>query len=117
MLSSADQAASGIASTLAIIAVSASLGMLIAWRAPGIDRYAQDWLIRARGTLPAPDDIAIVAIDENSVARLGRFPWPRSVLARAIDALAAAQPKAIALDILIADPSLPDEDNALARSI
>src|SRR5437763_13803005 len=101
MLYPADQAGSG-ASTLAIIVVSASLGMLIAWRAPGIDRYAQDWLTRARGTLPAPDDIAIVAIDENSVAHLGRFPWPRSVLARAIDAVAAAPPKAIALDVLIA---------------
>jgi PAS domain S-box-containing protein len=113
----AQQGDGGAASTLAIVAVSALLGMLIGWRAPGLDRYAQDWLMRARGTLSAPDDIAIIAIDETSVARLGRFPWPRSVMGRVIDAVAAAQPKAIALDILFADPTQKDEDGALARSI
>ena len=38
-------------------------------------------------------------------------------MARAIDALAAAQPKAIALDILFADPTDPEADELLARSI
>src|SRR5262249_16393774 len=106
-----------IASTLAIIAVSALLGMFIDWRAPGLDRYAQDWLMRARGTLPAPDDIVIVAIDEPSIAQLGRFPWPRSLMARVIDGLALAQPKAIALDVLYTDPTTNEEDGALAQAI
>lgn len=106
-----------IASTLAIIVVSALLGMLIDWRAPGIGRYAQDWLMRARGTLPVPEDIAIVAIDDNSIARLGRFPWPRSVMARTISAVSTAQPKAIALDVLFADSTAGGEDRALESSI
>src|SRR6476661_5776049 len=46
----------------AIIAVSALLGMLVDWRAPGIERYTRDWLMQVRGQLPPPDDIAIVAI-------------------------------------------------------
>ena len=62
-----------IAAALAIIAISASLGMIVDWRAPGISRYMHDWLMRARGPLPVPDDIAIVAIDEPSIARFGRF--------------------------------------------
>ena len=57
-----------IAGTLAVIAVSASLGMLVDWRASGISRYTEDWLVRAREPLPEPDDIAIVAIDELSLA-------------------------------------------------
>ena len=77
----------------------------------------RDWMIRARGPLPAPDDIAIVAIDEPSIARFGRFPWPRALSARAIDAIAAAQPKAIAVDVLYADPTSETDDSALARSI
>src|SRR5437868_1592036 len=112
-----EQSGHGFVSTLAIIAISACLGMLIDWRAPGIDRYAQDWFMRARGALPAPADIAIVAIDESSVRRLGRFPWPRSVIARAIDAVAAAGPKAIALDVLFTDTTTRDDDAALAESI
>jgi len=47
----------GIAWIIAIIAVSAGLGMLVEWRAPGISRYAHDWLMQLRGTLPVPDDI------------------------------------------------------------
>ena len=100
--------------TVAIILVSASLGVLVDWRAPGIERYTRDWLMRARGPLPAPDDIAIVAIDDASIARFGRFPWPRSVMAKAIDALSAAQPKVIALDVLFTDPTIPEDDDELA---
>src|ERR1017187_3100049 len=85
---------------LAIAVVSASLGMLADWRAPGIARYARDWMIQARGSLPVPDDIAIVAIDEPSIARFGRFPWARALSARAIDVIVAAQPKAIGVDVL-----------------
>ncbi len=106
-----------IASLAAIVVVAALLGTLVCWRAPGIDQYMRDWMIRARGSLPAPDEIAIVAIDEPSIARFGRFPWSRALAARAIDVIAAAQPKAIALDVLYADPTSASDDRTLARSI
>ena len=73
-------------SLAAIVIVSAQLGTFVSWSAPGIDQYIRDWMIRARGLLPPPDDIVIVAIDEPSIARFGRFPWSRSVSAHAIDA-------------------------------
>jgi signal transduction histidine kinase/CHASE2 domain-containing sensor protein len=103
--------------SLAIVLASASAGILVDWRAPGLGRYASDWLMRARGPLPVPDDIAIVAIDETSMARFGRFPWSRQVIARTVDTLAAAHPKAIALDVLFTDPSTQEDDDNLARSI
>ena len=96
---------------------SASAGILVDWQAPGIARYTRDWLMRARGPLPVPDDIAIVAIDEISMVRFGRFPWSRQVIARAIDTLSAARPKVIALDVLITDPTTQEDDDDLARSI
>lgn len=102
---------------LAIVALAATLGVLVDWRAPGLERYARDWLMRARGPLPTPGDIAIVAIDEPSVARFGRFPWSRQVMAKAVEAIAAAQPKVIAIDVLFADPTVQDDDDALARAI
>ncbi len=102
---------------VAIVLISASTGMLLDWRASGISRYSRDWLMRTRGTIQAPDDIAIVAIDEASIKRFGRFPWPRTVLARAIDAVAATRPKAIALDVLFTDPTTPNDDGELAQAI
>ena len=106
-----------IAWTVAIVAVSACVGLAVDWNAPGISRYARDWMMRARGVLPPPDDIAIVAIDEPSIARFGRFPWSRQVIARAIDAVEAGKPRAIALDVLLTDPTNQEADETLARSI
>src|SRR5215471_17466739 len=104
-------------STIAIVLVSACAGLGVDWRAPGLARYTRDWLMRARGPLPVPEDIAIVAIDEASVSRFGRFPWSRQVMARTIDSVATAKPKVIALDVLFADPTTQEDDDALARSI
>jgi signal transduction histidine kinase/CHASE2 domain-containing sensor protein len=109
--------AAKIAWSLAIVVASASAGILVDWQAPGIGRYTRDWLVRARGPLPVPEDIAIVAIDEPSMALFGRFPWSRQVIARTIDALAAARPKVIALDVLFTDPTTQEDDENLARSI
>jgi signal transduction histidine kinase/CHASE2 domain-containing sensor protein len=97
--------------------ISAAVGLWVDWRAPGLARYAQDWLMRLRGPLPVPDDIAIVAIDEPSMARFGRFPWSRQVIARTIDTIASAKPKVIAVDVLFTDPTTQEDDDLLARSI
>jgi PAS domain S-box-containing protein len=108
---------SRVAWLLYIAFVSATLGMLVSWRAPGLDLYARDWLMRTRGLLPPPNDIVIVAIDEASIVRYGRFPWPRSVIARAVGVVASAHPKAIAVDVLFSEATSSSEDSALADSI
>ncbi|MDX2034357.1 MAG: CHASE2 domain-containing protein [Blastocatellia bacterium] len=102
---------------LAILLISAMGGMVASYRAPWLQLYVRDALMRARGTAPISDEIVIVAIDEASIARYGRFPWARSVMARALDRLAEAKPRAIALDVLYSDPSAESEDEALAASI
>ncbi|MCI0391023.1 MAG: CHASE2 domain-containing protein [Acidobacteria bacterium] len=91
--------------------------MWIGWRAPGLEISARDSLMRQRGLLQAPDNIVIVAIDETSLKRFGRFPWPRSLMARALDRLKDAQPKAIALDVLYVEPTNSSDDSALAAAI
>lgn len=102
---------------IAIVIISAAAGMICVWLAPGLDAYARDRLIQARGPVAPPDDIVIVAIDEASIARLGRFPWSRDLTARAIDTIVHAQPKVIALDVLYSEPSTGANDAALAESI
>src|SRR5262245_13034347 len=78
---------------------------------------ARDWLTRQRGLLPPAEDIVIVAIDESSLKRFGRFPWPRSLMARALDSLKSAGPKAIALDVLYVEPTTKADDAALASAV
>ena len=47
-------------------------------------------------TIRQPSDrIAVIAIDDQSIANLGRWPWSRDIHARLIDQLAAAKAKTI----------------------
>ncbi len=68
---------------------------------------------------PAPADIIIVAIDENSLSELGRWPWSRKVHANLINRLKQDGALVIGLDIIFAEPDLLDmgADEALAESI
>lgn len=47
------------------------------------------------------DRIAVIAIDDQSIANLGRWPWSRDIHAKLIDKLAAAKAKTIVTDIFL----------------
>lgn len=64
-------------------------------------------------TVGAADDVVIIEIDDESLARVGRWPWPRGLHASAIRQLADA--RVIGLDVLIAEPSA--DDALLANAI
>lgn len=68
---------------------------------------------------PAPDDIVIVAIDEPSLERIGRWPWRRAIHATLIEKVAAAKPRAIGIDLILTEPDArdPQGDASLARAL
>ena len=70
-------------------------------------------------TRPVADDIIIIAIDDESLNDLGRWPWPRSTHARLLNQLTHESPRAIGLDIIFSEPdaSNPLADVLLARAI
>ena len=49
----------------------------------------------------AKPEIVIVDIDRDTIAALGPWPWPRTRLARLVNAAAMARPTALGIDILI----------------
>ncbi|MDC7717585.1 diguanylate cyclase [Vogesella sp. DC21W] len=80
-----------------------------------LDYRVQD-LINQALAADASEQIVIVAIDEKSLAQLGRWPWPRELLAEAIGKLGHA--RAVGLNLLLAEHSEhPESDQALARAI
>lgn len=81
------------------------------------DRTFYDRVVTASAQHADASDIVIVAIDENSIAELGYWPWRRAVHARLIDRLRSA--RVVAFDIIFSDanPAYPDDDDALARAI
>ena len=60
--------------------------------------------------------VAIVDIDRATLEQVGAWPWSRERLAELVDAIAAARPKAIGIDILLVgtDERSP---GALARNL
>src|SRR5215475_14296491 len=102
---------------IAIVLASVSIGVGLDWRMPELDLAVRDWLLRSRGKIPPPSEIVIIAIDEASIARLGRFPWPRGLMARGLERISAARPKVIALDVLYSEPTTPSDDQSLATAV
>lgn len=63
--------------------------------------------IRARAAQPeASSEIVIVAIDDASIGKIGRWPWPRAVIADAVDLLARHDAKVIGIDLLYPEEEL-----------
>ena len=48
--------------------------------------------------------LRVVAIDDASLAELGQWPWPRTVLAKIVDRLTAMGARVVALDIVLSEP-------------
>lgn len=63
----------------------------------------------------ADERIVIVAIDDQSLAQLGRWPWPREVQQRLIDRLDQAGVAAVGYDVLFVEPAAGDD--ALAQAM
>ena len=70
---------------------------------PSLERKAYDLGVVATSRTPL-DKIAVIAIDEQSLANLGRWPWSREVLAKMTDSLSAAKAKVIAYTVLFSEP-------------
>ena len=70
-------------------------------------------------TRDVPEDIIIVAIDDESLNDLGRWPWPRAIHAELINKIGLESPRAIGLDIIFSEPDADDHqsDSMLAQAI
>jgi serine/threonine-protein kinase len=67
-----------------------------------LERRAYDWGVQATSRAPS-DRIAVIAIDDASIANIGRWPWPRTVLAGMTDRLVEAKAKVVANAIFLSE--------------
>lgn len=92
-----------------LCAAGMALGLLSTWSHRLTDRLF---------VTKAPDPrVAIIAIDDAAMARLGRWPWPRTVHAQLIDKISQAKPLAIGYDVNFPETSDQENDKALADSL
>lgn len=64
---------------------------------------------------PPPAETVIVAVDERSVNRLGRWPWDRATIGALLKRLGEA--RLVGMDIVFSEPTGPEQDRALAEAI
>lgn len=89
---------SGIAlGVSALVAISFSLGLF-----QGLEFFFEDLLVRPK---PASPDMVVIAIDDASLQKIGQWPWPREILARAIAIMEKNPPRALGVDIMLSEPS------------
>ncbi len=104
-------------SGLVVATISVGLSATGAWSL--LEQQSYDNLHQAKRKFtgePMWDSrVIIIAIDEASVVRLGRFPWSRSLYADLLNQLQSAQPAAITFDILF--PEHTDQDLAFGQAI
>ncbi|MBN1210060.1 MAG: adenylate/guanylate cyclase domain-containing protein [Myxococcaceae bacterium] len=88
---------------------------------------ATDLQFALRGRRPVHPDVVVVAVDERSAQRYGLWPWPRELVAKALDRLREAGVGAVGLDMVFADEvidgraqayqgALQELDRALAQA-
>jgi len=75
-----------------------------------------DTFFRLAPTPREPSHVVLVLIDEESLQKYGRWPWPRTLLAELNTNLAEAGASVIGLDVLLSEPQSAEADRALAQS-
>ncbi|CCM78228.1 CHASE2 domain-containing protein [Rhizobium mesoamericanum] len=92
------------------------ISRLPAW--PLLELKSFDYLSTVDDLPPPEGGPVIVAIDEPSLSAINaQWPWPRSLHAELIRQLRAAGAKAIGLDIIMAEPSTPENDAAITAAV
>lgn len=102
----------------ALLALAVAVGMLALHAGTDaiatLERRFYDFA-SIQGTRAPSDRIAIVAIDDASIARIGRWPWPRDVHARLVDQLTAGGARTIVLTTLFLEPQADPGLNYIRR--
>ena len=97
-----------------IAALAVVLLYLMAWAftplVNGLENTAYDAGVRLTTRVPS-SKIAVIAIDQQSLDNIGRWPWPRDIQARLIDKLAAAHAHTIVSTVYYTEP---EQDRGLS---
>jgi serine/threonine-protein kinase len=70
-----------------------------------LERLAYDWGVRASSHAPSPR-VAVIAIDDQSIANIGRWPWSREVHAQMIVKLKQAGAKVVGYASFFFEPQI-----------
>ncbi len=99
-------------------AVAASgFGLLAPGLRTTIDLKVYDTMLRSQAGDSQHDGVAVVVIDDRSIAEVGQWPWPRDVLASLVDSLSSQGASVLALDLLLSESDRLGTPTSLSDSV
>src|SRR5215510_5779551 len=96
-----------------------ALVFLVSWSFPvsTLSQKLNDFFFRLRRPMPVSGEVALVLIDDASLAQQGRWPWSRTQLAKLVRAVSQERPKAIGVDVLLPEDENEQNDAELTGAI
>jgi serine/threonine-protein kinase len=94
-----DAALGGFVTVLCLIAYFGDWPLL-----RSVEAWTYDVRVSLRANPKPSDQIVIVGVDEESLTRIGRWPWPRSVIGELLDILRESGAKVIGVGFVFSEP-------------
>ncbi|MFP2906690.1 CHASE2 domain-containing protein [Pyxidicoccus sp. 3LFB2] len=82
-----------------------------------LEGKATDLQFLLRGQRTPSDQVLVVEVDEKSAQAHGRWPWPRDVVAKAVDRLHKAEAAAVGMDIIFTDEAREEDTRVWAEAL
>jgi signal transduction histidine kinase len=103
---------------LGVLAGALVLALAASWTPLGIqvDNSVYDWIFRLHPPQTAQTESIVLAIDEPSLSQFGGAPGVRRALAEGLERIAQASPKAVAIDVTLADAVDRELDRGLTSA-
>ncbi len=102
---------------VAVLGVSFSVAMIAGWAGTPIDNYAYDWMFRHHPAPAHSSDSILLTVDEDSLEAMGGMRHLRRAMADALVRVAAANPKVVAIDLILADEGDAQDDATLQSAL
>ncbi|WP_263375846.1 CHASE2 domain-containing protein [Granulicella aggregans] len=104
----------------AAIAVVACIVVLFASRYTAfmdLDAWTFDFTSTTGGDNSVSKDIVLVDIDEESFARIGKYPIPWTTVADLVTKIGAQHPKIVGMDMLLSEARTPEDNQAMQAAL
>ena len=94
-----------------------TLALFLGHTFDNIELLTLDYRFKSVGPRVTSDKIVLVDIADDSINRIGRWPWTRDWHATLLHVLSSQKVKTVAMDIIFAQKSSVDEDRAFGEAV
>jgi len=103
-------------------AIAAGTCVLVLWASTAtafkdLNAWTYDFTVLAGGDQTVSKDVVLVDVDEESFAKIARYPIPRSTFAELVTKIEQQQPKIVGMDIFLSEARTPEEDQAMQTAL